>query len=419
MIFLGGSFLTEGAIAVAFLSKSLHICVRTFLGWRPLSKEMTITEADGALLKKIDGERAFDVYSRYLNIPNDKEFFANALEFPILIQKDGEMLARVPLFVTEDGCIGFLADVEPGEKFHIGYGEPDLILNHSESIQRELFDFQPNSILLYSCICRRFLLQDDVNLVIRMFDNIAPTSGFYTYGEFISQNNRILLLNSTIVAVGFREGEWDQRLQPSHAASTQPSSLANDPFSATHSQIITRLLHFISVVTSELEDANRELKRISGIDALTQVSNRLKLDEILQDELSRCARYGTDLSILILDVDHFKEVNDTFGHLVGDMVLIKLGGILKSSIRGSDTVGRWGGEEFLMILPQTGLESARKVAEKIRIAVEEAEFPEVTHITCSIGAALYQAGDNKEKLLSDADAALYHAKNGGRNRVEG
>ncbi len=422
MIFLGGKILTKGAIAVAFLSDTLQICTRTFLGWRPLSKEMTITEADGILLKKIDGERAFDVYSRYLNIPNDQEFFSNALEFPILLHKNGEMLARVPLFVTEDGCIGFLADLESGETFHIGYGEPELILNNSESIQRELIDFQPDSILLYSCICRRFLLQDDVNLVIQMFDNIAPTSGFYTYGEFIARNKDILLLNSTIVVVGLREGDWDRHHrpeQPSDPAGNSPPPRDNDPFSATHSQIITRLLHFISVVTSELEDANRELKRISGIDSLTQISNRLKLDETLQNELSRSARYGTDLSVLMIDVDHFKEVNDTFGHLIGDMVLMELAGILKSNIRESDTVGRWGGEEFLAVLPQTGPINARTVAEKIRNAVEEATFSEVTHITCSIGTASFQPEDDKEMLLSHADAALYHAKNKGRNRVEG
>ncbi|HEX3017025.1 MAG TPA: GGDEF domain-containing protein [Caproicibacter sp.] len=418
MIFLGRQIFSKGAIAVAFLSKSLHIYTKTFLGWRPLSKEMTITEASGKLLKKIDGERAFDVYSRYLNIPNDKQFFTNALEFPILTQKDGEMIARVPLFVTEDGCIGFLADIEPGEKFHIGYGEPDLILNHSESIRREMYDFEPDSIFLYACICRRFLLQADENLEIQMLDEIAPTTGFYTYGEFIRRNNRMLLLNSTIVVVGLREGERKQRPRPAFSDTTGNPPTSNDPFSATHSRIITRLLHFISVVTSELEDANKELKRVSGIDKLTQINNRLKLDEILQYELSRSARYGTDLSVLILDIDHFKEVNDNFGHLAGDLVLTELAGILKFCVRESDTVGRWGGEEFLVILPQTSLESALTVAEKIRASVEKMEIPDVEHITCSIGAASFHEGDDSNNLLSHADMALYHAKSGGRNRVE-
>lgn len=417
VIFLDRQVISKGAIAVAFISKSLHIYTRTFLGWRPLSKEMTITEAKGNLLKKIDGECAFDVYSRYLNIPNDEHFFANALEFPILIQKNGEMIARVPFFVTKDGSIGFFADIEPGSKFHVGYGEPDLILNHSESIQRELCDFQPDSIFLYACISRRFLLQDDEHLEIQTFDCIAPTAGFYTYGEFMQHKNNLFLLNSTIVVVGIREGEQDQRHKLELFQKKTDPQISNDPYSVTHSRIITRLLYFISVVTLELEEANRELKRVSGIDKLTQINNRLKLDEVLEYELSITARYETHLSILIFDIDYFKEVNDNFGHLVGDLVLMQFADILKSCIRESDTVGRWGGEEFLAVLPQTRLEDARKVAEKIRASIENADFPEAGHITCSVGAASFCEGDNSEMLLSRADVALYHAKSGGRNQV--
>lgn len=418
VIFLNEEFLSQGAIAVAFSGRDLHICTQTFLGWRPLSKEMTITGAEGGLLKTIDGERAFDVYSRYLNIPNDKDFFANALEFPILIEKNGQTLARVPLYVNEDGCIAFLADLETGQKFHIGYGEPDLILGRSESVQKELCGFEPASIFLYACICRRFLLQDEENLEIQTFDRIVPAVGFYTYGEFIRQNGRILLLNSTIVVVGFREGEKKQTLRPvPDGTEAAPSPASSDPFSTTHSRIISRLLHFISVVASELEEANQELKRVSGIDKLTQINNRLKLDEILQSELSRSIRYGTDLSVLILDIDHFKKVNDTFGHLTGDMVLAKLAKLLKISIRESDTVGRWGGEEFLIILPQTSLSSARSAAEKILTTVENTEFPQVKHVTCSAGASTFREGDTPEKLLARADTALYHAKKSGRNRV--
>lgn len=260
-------------------------------------------------------------------------------------------------------------------------------------------------------------MQDDENLEIQTFDCIAPTAGFYTYGEFVKHNNNLLLLNSTIVVVGMREGEQDQhhKLVPFQKAVDPP--ISDDPFSATHSRIITRLLHFISVVTTELEEANRELKRVSGIDKLTQINNRLKLDEVLEYELSISTRYGTDLSMLIFDIDLFKEVNDHFGHLVGDLVLMQLANILKSGVRESDTVGRWGGEEFLAILPQTSLEDARKVAEKIRASIEKADFPEAGHITCSVGVASFYEGDDSEMLLSRADVALYHAKSGGRNQV--
>jgi diguanylate cyclase (GGDEF)-like protein len=280
-----------------------------------------------------------------------------------------------------------------------------------------LYDFEPDAIFLYACISRRFLLQNDANLEIQTFNRIAPTTGFYTYGEFIKRNNKMDLLNSTIVIVGVREGKENSRRKRELFKGTADLPISNDPFWATHSRIITRLLHFISVVTSELEEANKELKRASSIDKLTQINNRLKLDEVLEYNFSISTRYKTGLSILILDIDYFKEVNDQFGHLVGDVVLTELAGILKSCVRESDTVGRWGGEEFLVILPHTRLEDAKKVAEKIRAAVEKTDFPKAGHITCSIGAASFCEGDDSEKLLSRADMALYHAKSCGRNQV--
>ena len=418
-IFLGKKHIERGAIAVVLISEKLEIRTRTFLGWNPLSKQLTVTEADGLLLKKIDGERAFDVYNRYLDIPNDENFFSNALEFPILVKRNGEWIARVPFFADEDASIGFLADIETGEKFHIGYGDPDSILRNSHSVQKELYDFAPDSIFIYACICRRFLMQNSVNLETQSFDLIAPTAGFYTYGEFIGSDSGIHLLNSTIVIAAFREGDERDTAAPS-AVPGMENAVVNpedDPFSNKHSRIITRLIHFIGVVTSELEDANRELKRISGIDKLTQIYNRLRLDEILGHELYRSTRYGTDFSVLILDIDHFKKVNDRFGHLVGDMVLVKIGNILKNNVRESDTVGRWGGEEFLIILPETKLADSMIVAEKIRAEVEKAKFPEAKHITCSLGVATFRNGDDQDKLIFRADMAMYEAKNNGRNRV--
>jgi len=420
-VFSGTAFYACGAIAVVFLSETLKIHTRTFLGWKPLSKEFTMTESDGMLLKKIDGERAFDVYNRYLNIPNDRNFFDNALEFPLLVRRNGKLVARTPFFADRDGCIGFLADIKQGEKFQIGYGDPDLILNNTTVIQNEISDFQPDSIFLYACICRRFLLQNDVNLETKWFESIAPTVGFYTYGEFYSYNSRIYLLNSTIVVAAFREGEGKSHTQKVDGVEKPDGAVSSgeDPFSNKHSRIISRLLYFIRATTAELEEANKELKRIAGIDKLTQINNRRKLDEILQEELYRSTRYKTGFSVLLLDLDHFKKVNDKFGHLIGDMVLLEIGKILKENVRVSDTVGRWGGEEFLIILPQTSQGSALIVAEKIRQEVERAQFQGVGHITCSLGAATFRIGDNQDKILLRADRAMYAAKNSGRNQVKG
>ena len=152
-------------------------------------------------------------------------------------------------------------------------------------------------------------------------------------------------------------------------------------------------------------------------DALTGLSNRVRLDEALQNEMHRTQRYGNTFSIIILDIDHFKRVNDTHGHLAGDAVLKKIAGVLAANLRQTDTAGRWGGEEFLILLPHQGRPTARALAEKLRTAIESTAFPGIGRITSSFGVAAYAAQDSVESLVKRADAALYAAKRAGRNRV--
>ncbi len=153
-------------------------------------------------------------------------------------------------------------------------------------------------------------------------------------------------------------------------------------------------------------------------DALTGLSNRVKLDEALESEMRRAQRYRNAFSIIILDIDHFKRVNDTYGHLAGDEVLKAVAGLLTDNLRETDTAGRWGGEEFLILLPHQDRAGARRLADKLRIAIESADFPGVGTITASLGVTAHAAGDTLQGLVERADAALYTAKRSGRNRVE-
>lgn len=121
---------------------------------------------------------------------------------------------------------------------------------------------------------------------------------------------------------------------------------------------------------------------------------------------------------MIIDVDYFKKVNDTFGHQVGDTTLIEVANILKTNTRETDIVGRWGGEEFVIICPNTNLDGIKILASNIREKIEKHQFPVIGNKTASFGATIYQENDNLENLIARADSALYNAKNNGRNRVE-
>lgn len=419
-LFYGKDFISSGIIAVLFLGNDFHIYADSYLGWHPMSKEMTITESEGMVVKKVDNMNAFELYRRYLNIEDNDDFFMNVLEFPFLVDRDGYTVARVPFYNRKDGSIEFTGDIWQGEKFRIGYGDPDLIIQNSIALQKVMTDFEPEAIFIFACICRRFLMQNDVNLETQPFESIAPTTGFFTYGEFISKSNKIKFLNSTIVVVGMREGPKEHKAKTPSVISndTGLSCLVNDPYSNKHNIIISRLLHFINTLTSELEESNKELIKISEIDKLTQIYNRTKLDAVIDAEIAKCGQTNSTFSVIILDVDNFKYINDAYGHLTGDQALAELSDILKKNIRETDVVGRWGGEEFLIILPDIDTYKAYLLTERIRSAIDLNIFHTIDHITCSFGIASYQDGDTNNKLILRADNALYEAKKSGKNLVK-
>lgn len=193
------------------------------------------------------------------------------------------------------------------------------------------------------------------------------------------------------------------------------------------------VLHSVAVDIERLKDAQNELseayallalktaelEKASVTDALTELFNRRKLDQALQDEAERALRYHTPLSLIILDIDHFKVINDTHGHQIGDQVLQAIARILCHKVRSVDIVGRWGGEEFLIICPDTTLEGAICLAESLRGLIEAFAFPIGIRNTSSFGVAEFCSGETVRDLVARTDAALYRAKACGRNRVEG
>jgi len=165
-----------------------------------------------------------------------------------------------------------------------------------------------------------------------------------------------------------------------------------------------------------------ELERLANLDSLTGLYNRRVILHRLNERIKYVRRYGEELSLIMLDIDHFKKVNDQYGHLTGDGVLEEIAVLVQRNIRGTDVVGRYGGEEFIIILLKTGLSSAVDVAERVRKAIEAAEMkdPEgnVFSVTVSEGVSSYKPAEDERSLISRADDALYRAKENGRNRVE-
>lgn len=179
-----------------------------------------------------------------------------------------------------------------------------------------------------------------------------------------------------------------------------------------------RLKILVEERTQELEASKRALDLLVSTDELTGVGNRRKLNQFFDEELKKAHRYLRPLSLVLIDIDHFKQINDKHGHACGDLVLKEFSKLLVNNIRASDIVGRWGGEEFLIICPETQLHGALQLAEHLRLAIESAQFTQGLAITSSFGVSDWHEGESGETLFGRCDRALYKAKDSGRNCVK-
>jgi diguanylate cyclase (GGDEF)-like protein len=226
-------------------------------------------------------------------------------------------------------------------------------------------------------------------------------------------------LRHTVTIRASGEGDW----QICHIHVSFPTDMHGDEESYPLKEIeeISQVVdELIASRTSDLTTAYRKLEHMAIHDRLTGLYNRIRIDEKLEQEILRAHRYGSPFSLILIDIDNFKVINDRHGHLAGDRVLCGLADMLSGGVRETDLAGRWGGEEFIVILPETGQDSAFELADRLRRRFAEHRFQNDDGIeipvTFSCGISQYQEGDSAASLFERADQALYLAKDRGRNR---
>jgi diguanylate cyclase (GGDEF)-like protein len=417
LVFLNDLVLDNGGVvAVGLTGDDLYIESTMLSGWKTVGPELTLTDVDGFDVLKINRKPAFDVFRRYFKLnPGDDLFL---LEFPLLVKRQETLLPRNPVSSGVDGRVSLIADIYQGEKAWLGYLDVDDVIDNMEKAYGVMEQFLPEAIFLYSCICRRFALQQDIEIETLPFERIAPAGGFFTYGEFCKTTHGLELLNSSEVVIGIREGS------PKASTHSFDTTLINevDHYRVRHIQVTSRLFQFISALTDELEDANKALKFQADHDPLTGAFNRHTLDKNINAEISFSKRHGHQVSFILLDIDYFKTINDKYGHLAGDYALKGISETIAGLLRAKDALYRYGGEEFLLILPETSLEGARAVAEKVRKAISSTTLAynelQLPVITASFGVASYpEHGYDAESIISILDKALYVSKDSGRNQI--
>ena len=220
------------------------------------------------------------------------------------------------------------------------------------------------------------------------------------------------------VSVVYRRVGDDWRIEHQHTSLPTAAHGADESYPVKELEERNALLaRLVERRTAELHTALEEIKTFAAIDALTGTLNRFTVEERLVAELARCERHGRRFALIMLDIDQFKAVNDSLGHVEGDRLLRTLARLVIERVRKSDVVGRWGGEEFLVICPETSLGNAARLAEDIRRSVASFDFGLGRPCTVSQGVTVSVADDSVESIVARADQAMYAAKRAGRNTV--
>lgn len=417
-IFDKEAIMNEGFVIMLFRG-TVKVLTRSVLGWQPLGRQVTITAMDGNMVIKELDHIAVNFYEKYLKIDPSVDFDKKTLSFSLVVEKDGVELVRLPMSCRKDGSLVFNIALHVGDKLRMAYGDPNEIINGSRRVLGRIRDFGPQGMLLFSCVVRRYYLKDDVNQILSAYERITPAAGGYTRGEIDRIEGHVYTMNMNLVSAAFREETKDHKRTIADITG-DPSHMENDPALNLDDSLSTVqcLASFITVTSKELSDAYQKLAFVAGHDSLTDLLNRGRIEWVLRHLIEDTNKTHHTFSAIMIDIDSFKHINDTYGHSVGDDVLIRLADIMKNGVRPTDYAGRWGGDEFVILLPDTDIDQSEKVADRMRRNFAEADIlPDGKAVTASFGVTTSYEGETLESFYRRMDSALYTAKGAGKNQV--
>ena len=395
-IFDEKNYSEDGCVIATISGSELVVNNDYILNWTPIGKDMTVTKADENILYELDGIPILDVYRKYLGDDVVNDLPKSAMEFPLIIKKDSIYVARDPVVKREDDSLVFAGNFEVGDNVRFSFGNIEDISGDIGKYFNDFSKFPAESIFVYSCSARKALMGGKLNDELNMLESLATTSGFFTYGEYFHTSNIIELLNVTTTFLALSESNKVKKRVLKKSSSKDIDVVEK------------ALTHLVKVTTQELE-------HISTHDTLTAIYNRAEYIKRVCLKIKGAERYSEHFGLMLIDIDHFKLVNDNYGHVVGDKVLKKLAQTLLSNVREDDLVARWGGEEFIIIVNYATVDILENLTKKLQKKIAKVNFNPVSRLTVSFGLSVYIEGDTEESLFKRVDNALYAAKQSGRN----
>jgi len=515
--------LENGCVVASLSGKNLIANSEYMLNWNPIGKKMLVTKASGNVVSEIDGIKIKDIYKKYLGDEISEDIPSSDSEFPLLTWRNGIKVARSPVGVLEDGSFLFGGNLYEGEAVQFAYGSVENMRDSLNDNYAKLQSYPAEALFIYSCTARKTLMDKALENEFAMLNALAPSVGFFTYGEYLHSSKINELLNITTTFLLLSESKKIDK-------KTYTNSYKDNT-----NRILKALTHLTNVTSQELRYKNKELDRLNDMifntvlyttsdlegiitsvsksyveftgiprekligvnhnifrhpdtpdsfydamweklnnnqqfvgeiknkkadgsyywvkttidslynengdkigysayreditekkklefssthDTLTGLYNRAAFDKKLHSKIKSAGRYNYSFGFILLDIDNFKDINDKYGHSIGDKVLKELANCLTGSIRDDDFLARWGGEEFVIITNRSDLQNIQILTQKLQKAIEACSFSGIESLTLSFGLTVYVQGDDTSSLIQRADEALYKAKENGRDRFE-
>ena len=405
-VFTKNAILSRGILLITYAG-AVQVLTESVMGWQPLGRTMTITAMDGPLvIQALDHKPAIHFYQKYLH---STDFEKSQLLFPLVRNAHQFRLAVLPLDAKSDGALQTNVISHVGDQVQMAYGDPDQVILSSHKALDHIERFAPEGMLLLSCVTRRYFLKEDVNQILSAYGDFCVAPGGYVNGELIRIEGKTQTTNMTLISVCFREGEAPlvNTAKKHHTPVVLGEALST----------VQRLATFITETTKELAETQKQLSFAASHDSFTGLLNRGSIEKMLYRCHEDASARQLAFSALMIDLDTFKHINDTFGHNKGDEVIREVAAIMKRMIRPTDFAGRWGGDEFVIILPGTTLANARIVASRLQQAFQTIQLPDHSFLTASIGCTTASPDETEQTFYKRMDDALYLAKEGGRNRI--
>ena len=399
----------SGAVVAAIYGDELEAQIHHSADWMMLGTPMKVTEARENLLISINDQPAAEIYQRYLGDEVTRNAEVILDQFPLIAERNGRVVAlKCRTHELNNGGMEFLGNFKTDEIVRFGMSDPVAAMSSSKAMLDHIKESRPEAALFFGSIARKLSLSEMTVDEIKMVQTVLSTTGIISSGQFLYTEDQPDYLHYARTILTLSEGQQ----APLNLNTAREVHEYSD-----QTRQLRAFSHLVGTTKQEQDENLAKQERLANTDLLTDLYNRRKIMNLLNTEMKRAQRYGRTFSIIMFDLDDFKQVNDNHGHQAGDTMLSGIGQIITDQARDTDLCARWGGEEFLVICPETNIQGATEIAERFRRATESATLLKGVRLTLSLGVTEFKTEDSIDALLNRADKALYDAKDKGKNQL--